>query len=293
VLLRAPAPEPHIEGLRVQIRRDQQKVTRFLQTSPELPMKRLLAMGAERIYQLAPVFRDGDFGPQHKPEFRMLEWYRRGARVEEIMDDCEALLRHLAGPSLETHARHVDFGGRIPRITMDDAFSELVGFSILEAPDRPTLAARLTERACYYAPDDDWETLFYRVYLQKIEPVLCKRHSAFFLTDYPIALGALARPSPEDPRVAERFELFVAGVELANGFGELCDSREQRARFERDRHVRTRRGLHNYPLDERFLDALDAIPSAAGVAVGFDRLMMLLFDRQTIDEVSSLPWSEV
>lgn len=297
VLLTAPAPEPTIEAPKVVLRHHERTEVRYLQTSPELPMKRLLAQGLARIFQLAPAFRDGDHSALHRPEFRILEWYRSDADTNALMDDCEGLLRACAravSNSLVVHfaSRAVDLGAPFRRIGMDEAFRAYAGFSILEALDRATLAKRLTDLDVHYGADDSWDDLFHRVFLSRIEPALLADGQPLFLTDYPAPLAALARTRATDARVAERFELYVGGVELANAFGELTDPVEQRRRFERDRALRRNIGLADYPLDERFLASLAHLPPTAGIAMGFDRLVMVLTNRPEIDDVAFVPWDE-
>ena len=300
IALTAPAPEVHIEAPRVELHTPAAAV-RYLQPSPELPMKRLLARGFARIYQVAPVFRDGDFGPMHRPEFRLLEWYRRDAGWETLLDDCEQLLRAAAGAAAGTGGpaaaisvagRRISLAAPFRRLSVDEAFQAHAGFSILEA--LTVEALRPLVRACGLTPSDDdsWSDLFHRVYLARVEPELVRDGQPVFLTDYPAPLSALARLRPDDPRVAERFELFVGGWELANGFGELTAAAEQRRRFEADRTERRARGMHDDPLDERVLDALAELPPSAGIALGLDRLLAVLLDVADLDAVAFIPWSE-
>jgi lysyl-tRNA synthetase class 2 len=288
VALRAPAPEPTIEAPSVQL----QGRTLFLQPSPELPMKKLMAEGADRIYQIACVFRDEPAGPLHQPQFRMLEWYRRDAGLQALLQDCTSLLLALMEACGTPELRRGGMaygGGEIPRVSVDEAFRASIGFSILDALDAPTLARHLDHARVRRAPDDDWNDLFHRAILTHVEPWLCQSFGTFFLTHYPAPLSALARLDPSDPRVALRMELYVCGVELANGFDELTDPTLQRQRFELDRALRRARGMNDYPLDEEFLAALPRIGRAAGCALGFDRLLMLLLGEPALrDETSAL-----
>lgn len=297
VILTAPAPEPHIEAAQVKLDLPKGQVTRYLQTSPELPMKRLLAEGLERIFQIAPVFRQADFSPTHRPEFRMLEWYRRAAGWETLLEDCEALLRTctkavLGEPTIRFGNTLIDLNKDFRRITMDEAFLKHAGFSILEQLEPGCLQRKLDELNIHHHPSDTWDDLFHRVFLDKVEPVLLKDPTPLFLTHYPAPLAALARRSPSDPRASERFELYVAGIELANGFGELTCPVEQRRRFEADRAWRVKQGMYDYPLDERFLKALETLPPSAGIALGVDRLIMLLLNAQNIKEISLIAWED-
>lgn len=293
VALRAPAPEPFIEAPAVTLHVRERAQPRFLQTSPELPMKRLLARGFERIFQLAPAFRDGDHSPLHRPEFRILEWYRRDAGWRSLIGDCERLLRHLA----ETVGRLPRWGDRyVPldfrELTVDDAFRAHAGFSILDHLDRNALLERVRSLGLPVAADDSWNDLFHRVFLDRVEPALLRDGRPLFLTQYPAPLASLARTSPNDPRVAERFELYLCGMELANGFGELVDAEEQRARFVADRALRVAQGLADYPVDERFFEALETLPPSAGIALGFDRLVLAFTGGDDLDATAFLPWDE-
>lgn len=280
IALTAPAPEPYIEAPATELKTG---TRRYLQTSPELPMKRLLARGFERIFQLAPVFRFGDHTRIHRPEFRLLEWYRRGAPWTSVLEDCEGLLIECADA-----AGTLRVSGPFERITVDEAFREYAGFSILEHLAPSELAARVRGAQA----GDSWNDLFHRVFLEQVEPRLMAQPRPLFLTHYPAPLASLARLSPEDPRVSERFELYFGGMELANGFGELVDPDVQRQRFERDRVERVQNGFADYPFDERFFAALATLPPSAGIALGFDRLVLALVGGSDLDDAAFLPWSE-
>lgn len=256
----APAPEAHIEPLASE--------AWFLQTSPELCMKRLLAAGIPKIFQLSKCFRKGERGHRHLPEFTMLEWYAAGNDYRDLMADCEALLRHLAAALgragvLAWQGHKIDLAPKWERLTVAEAFRR-------------------------YAPCALEETLardqFDEMLVEYIEPHLGIT-TPTFLFDYPAALGALARLSPIDPTVAERFELYVAGLELANGFSELVDSVEQRIRFLNEQKAIRLQGRAPGPLPEPFIEALANMPPAAGIALGVDRLAMLFADTDSIDQV--------
>jgi lysyl-tRNA synthetase class 2 len=297
VALTAVAPELHIDAPVVEIGAGTGSERRFLQTSPELPMKRLLAAGLERIYQIAPVFRDGDLSERHRPEFRLLEWYRRDAPWTALLDDCERLLRCCAraaglGSVLLCGGSAIDLDAPFRRLTVDQAFREHAGFSVLEALQPDQLRRQLTRLDVHFAASDSWDDLFHRLFLTRVEPRILEDPRPVFLTHYPAPLAALARLSPEDPRTSERFELFACGLELANGFGELTDPTEQRQRFERDRHRRVAEGRRDVPIDERFLAALGDLPPSAGIALGLERLLMLLLDVDNIDAVAFIPWGD-
>jgi lysyl-tRNA synthetase class 2 len=242
---------------------------RWLITSPEYQMKRLLADGWSPLYQIGPCFRRGEIGARHNPEFTMVEWYRANAGVGEIMSDTEQLVATLTSGEILVAERRIDLVPPFSRMTLCEAFARFAGWSRAE-----TLAAA--------AGDPD---RYFRTLVEAVEPALAQEGRGVFLHDYPASQAALARRKPDDPELAERFELYVAGVELCNGFGELVDPIEQRARFDEDRAVRQARGMPVYPVDERFLAALGRVPPSGGNALGFDRLVALMCGASDIAEV--------
>jgi lysyl-tRNA synthetase class 2 len=249
----------------------------FLVTSPEFQMKRLLVGGIPRSFQLAHCFRKSERGALHEPEFTMLEWYRAFAGVEAVMRDTERLVLQvveaLSGRrSVAVAGRRVDVAPPFERITIREAFRRHAGIA-----DACDLAETSPDR-------------FFELFVRSVEPALAARPRALFLHDYPISQASLARPSPADPRVAERFELYVGGVELCNGFGELTDAREQRARFRRDRRERRRLRRPVPPIDGRFLAALEeGMAPSAGNALGVDRLLYLALGASSVAEVQAFP----
>ena len=244
VRIPAPAPEPHIDC--------PPSGDWFLRASPELQMKKLLAAGMERIYQIGPCFRAGEKGRRHSPEFTMLEWYRANADYSDIARDAEELLAEVLKRD------HAD----VQRITVREAYLRWAGWDPVETWDQDRF---------------DFDMAM------KIEPNLPKE--PLFLTDYPAPAASLARLKSDDPRVAERWELYVDGIELANAFTELIDPVEQRRRFELAREERRALGEADYPLDEKFLDALARMPPSGGVALGVDRLVMLACGASSIADV--------
>jgi lysyl-tRNA synthetase class 2 len=251
---------------------------RWLHTSPEYQMKRLLTLGLPGIYQLGKAFRRGERGRLHEPEFTMLEWYRSYSDAEQMMRDTEQLVAAVAreltgGTELPGVEGAVDVTPPWDRITVQEAFQRYAGIE---------LASVLSD-----------EEEFYQVLADSIEPKLGRKR-AVFLTDYPAPMASLARLSPIDPHFAERFEAYLDGIELCNGFSELVDPAEQRRRFERDQETREKLDRAVYPVDERFLAALqEGIPPSGGNALGFDRLLMLLVGAKHIDEVIALPTSRM
>lgn len=258
----------------------------WLHTSPEFAMKRLLVAGAGPIFQLARVWRNGEASMLHAPEFTMLEWYRPGAGMAGLMDETEAYLRAVLPPIATCRGISCDLA-RFERLTVTEAFARYAEADLLgTAGDADGLAASAGVRL---RSGESWEDLFFRLLLERIEPHL-GRVNPTFLTHWPAAQAALARRDPADPRVAERFELFVCGIELANAFVELTDAAEQRARFEADRARRHANGGVDWPMDEDFLAALEhGMPSSAGIALGFDRLAMIASGADRIEQVLWLP----
>lgn len=251
---------------------------RFLSTSPEFQMKRLLASGYGRIFQITRAFRAGELGERHNPEFTILELYRANAGVDAIMRDTEQLVARVTGGSVHVQGRTIDARPPFARMTVCDAYERFAGI----APDE---TLRLAEH------DED---RFFLTLVDVVEPALAKLDHALFLTEYPATQASLARKKPSDPRVAERFELYVAGVELCNGFGELTDAVEQRARFIHDQEERARRDKPVYPLDERFLEALArGMPDSGGNAIGLDRLIALATGTLAIRDVMAFADDEL
>jgi elongation factor P--(R)-beta-lysine ligase len=300
----SPGLEPHLKAFTTILEdcgetRGRQKRRLFLHTSPEFAMKKLLAAGVPRLFQLAHAFRNGERSNTHHPEFALLEWYRAGASYRDLMKDCEALLRHTlaaAGRTLFTYnGLRSDPAQSWEQLTVAEAFQRFADIDLLATspdphnPDLKLLAKAAQPLGISPHRGDEWEDLFFRIFLDRIEPKL-GTPAPTLLYDYPVSMAALARAKPGDPRVAERVELYVCGLELANGFSELTDAKEQRARFARDRRKKRKRYGVAYPVDEDFLAALEAgLPASAGMALGFDRLVMLASGSSSIDEVLWAP----
>jgi lysyl-tRNA synthetase class 2 len=297
----SPGLEPHLQAFATELRdsQDGRVVPRYLHTSPEYAMKKLLVAGLPRIWQLARVFRNGERSAAHHPEFAMLEWYRAGASYRDLMEECAALVRacqEAAGAeALSWHSRIADARQEWQRISVAEAFQECCGIDLLATapdpsqPDPNLLAAAASSIGIDPHAGDDWESLFFRMFLDRIEPHL-GLGAPTILCDYPVSMAALSRRMPEDPRLAERFEVYVCGLELANAFGELTDPAEQRARFIVDQARKQALYGHTYPIDEDFLAALEGgLPPCAGIALGFDRLVMLATAAEDIEEVLWAP----
>ena len=265
----------------------------YLHTSPEFAMKKLLAAGETRIAAFAHVWRNRERGPLHSPEFTMLEWYRSATDYTALMDDCTAVLRvacTAAGATVLTFRdRTCDPFAAPERLSVADAFQRYAQIDLLAtlAPDGSPDAARLGAQMDH-SPDDTWSDMLSKILVTRVEPHLGHGRPTI-LDRYPAAEAALARRAPDDPRVAERFELYACGVELANGFGEETNPAEQRRRFEAEMDEKQRVYGHRYPLDEDFLAALAQMPAACGIALGFDRLVMLATGAPRIDDVIWTP----
>lgn len=303
----SPGVERHIQpfATRLRDRTGGAGAPRYLHTSPEFAMKKLLAGGMEKIVQLCRVWRDGERGPLHHPEFTMLEWYRSGADYAAVMTDCEAVLRGVMkaaertlqqGELLTWQGRTCDPTKPAERLTVQGAFARYVGIDLLAtiedasalAPPVDKLAAAAKAQGIYVSENDTWEDVFFRVMLERIEPKLGEGVPTI-LCEYPANLAALARRKPNDPRVAERFELYACGVELANAYSELTDATEQRARFAHDRALYESLYGTAPDIDEDFLRAVESLLPCAGGALGFDRLVMLAAGAPDITDVLWAP----
>lgn len=298
----SPGNETHLHAFATEaVSLDGRRAPLFLHTSPEFAMKKLLAAGEERLLAFAHVFRNRERGPLHHPEFTMLEWYRAGETYDVLMRDAAdllALAAETAGAErLAWRGRAADPRLEPERLTLAEAFDRFAAIDLMAsiAPDgetdRETLAAQARSVGLRVADDDTWSDLFSGVLVAKIEPNLGDGR-ATILCEYPAAEAALARRKPGDPRVAERFELYACGVELANAFGELTDPVEQRRRFEMEMAEKRRIHGEDYPLDEDFLSGLARMPEASGIALGFDRLVMLATGATRIEDVLWAPVPE-
>jgi lysyl-tRNA synthetase class 2 len=275
VLVPSPGLDVHLDAF--EVAGGDRGSPRWLSTSPEYQMKRLLADGLPRIYQLAPCFRRGESGARHNVEFTMVEWYRARAGMAEVMADTEQLVAAVTGGVVRLDQRRIDLTPPFERLGVCEAFGRFAGWSIDE-----TLSAA--------AADED---RYFRTLVDLVEPALARLDRPAFLVDFPATQASLARKKSDDPRLAERFELYVAGVELCNGFGELVDPVEQRARLVDDQNTRRARGLPVYPIDERFLRDLERVPPSGGNALGLDRLVALSCGTTDIAEAMAFTSDEV
>ena len=292
VLVPSPGLEPHLDAFEVPA---PGRAARYLPTSPEYAMKKLLAAGSGNIFQVCKAFRDEPPTEHHLPEFTMLEWYRVDAGYEAAMDDCERMCASVAervcgGTAVNWRGSPLDLAPPYERITVREAFRRHAGIELTFGESLETmLELARTEAGIDVRDDDTWDDVFFRVFLQCVEPRLAAGKPTI-LSDYPAQMAALSRIKPGDPLACERFELYAGGLELANAFGELTDAAEQRRRLEADNAERRRLGKRELPVDEEFLAALErGLPECAGVALGIDRFIMLLADAPDIRDVVPLP----
>jgi elongation factor P--(R)-beta-lysine ligase len=296
----SPGNETHLHAFETEaIGTDGARTKLYLHTSPEFACKKMLAAGETRIFDFARVFRNRERGPLHAPEFTMLEWYRANETYDAVIEDALRIVAFAADAAGTNVFRYRDRGAdpraQAERVTVASAFRRLADIDLMStiAADgqtkRDALARAATQAGAAVADDDTWSDIYSKVLVERIEPHLGIGHPTI-LYEYPRSEAALARATPHDPRVAERFELYVCGVELANGFGELTDPTEQRRRFEMEMDEKQRIYGERYPIDDDFLAALGNMPPASGVALGFDRLVMLATGARHIDQVQWTPF---
>jgi elongation factor P--(R)-beta-lysine ligase len=297
ILQVSPGNETHLHAPRTDVTRpDGARAARYLRTSQEFACKKLLAAGEKRVFEFARVFRDRERGDLHLPEFTMLEWYRADSGYDAVMADSIVIIAHAAQATgigrFSCSGTSADPFAEPELLTVAAAFERFADIDLLATigdreGDRERLAAAASAKV-RIADDDTWSDIFSKVLVEYVEPRL-GRDRLTLLYEYPLPEAALARPSSTDPRLAERFEIYACGVELANGFGELTDAAEQRRRFAQAMDEKQRRYGERYPLDEDFLAAIDSMPQASGVALGFDRLVMLASGATAVDQVVWTP----
>lgn len=274
-LVPVPSIEPNLEVFKTQLRTSRGvKRDGYLIMSPEFSIKKLLAAGIGNCFEIAKCFRNSEeVSPLHNPEFTMLEWYRINADYKDIMADFEQLFISIIGSKKLTYQGKIyDLSTPWPRISVADAFQKFAGKDVLKESDED----------------------FYKTFFNEIEPALAKSKKPFFIYDYPISQASLSRPKPQDQRFAERFEVFLAGVELGNCFSELIDAKAQLARFEKDLKEREKSGKTIYPIDTDLIEALKSgLPVVSGIAVGVDRLIMLAADVPAVADTLFFPAEEI
>ena len=305
--VRVPSPgqEPHLDAIAAG--------GWWLATSPEYHMKRLCAAGYPRIVQIGKAFRGGERGPHHQTEFTIVEWYRAHAPLEQLARDCERLLRAAAraageprplpteppvraGPAPTSVAAGLALDQDFERTTVRDLLRRHAGFELAGDETADQLRDKGVRAGAFAGqappPGTAWDDVFFQIFLDRVEPHLGQTRPVFVF-DWPAPLGALARRHPADHRLVERFELYAGGLELADAFGELTDAAEQRARFLEESRLRAARGKDLYPIDEQLLSSLPDMPETSGIALGFDRLVMLVLGACDIRDVVAFPDEEV
>src|ERR1700722_4145661 len=305
VLQISPGMEVHLQAFATEMKgpRPGERKQLYLHTSPEFAMKKLLVAGVPRLYQFAHVFRNGERSSRHHPEFLMLEWYRAHVDTKVIMQDCVHLVQTAAEAAnrknFVANGMNCDPLREWETLSVPEACQRYAGIDLLKtvpdpyAPDVRLLIEAAQNTGVRIAQGDSWDDLFFRIMGEKIEPQLGKDQPTF-LCDYPVSQAALARPKKNDPRVAERFELYICGLELANAFGELTNADEQLRRFRADMVLKEKLHGENYPIDKDFIAALrHGMPESAGIAFGVDRLVMLCAGTERIEDVLWLPVADI
>lgn len=296
ILQVCPVMDTHIHAFKTEMQGVDLKVksTPYLHTSPEFAMKKLMVGELEKIYQICPVFRNAETSARHRPEFTLLEWYRANADYTDIMRDCEGLLRACAVVANTKTFKHKSYEcdpfKEFERLSVCEAFERYANMDLtvyLEGLEGFREAVKAL--GLHVAEDDAWDDLFFRVMDAKIEPFL-GMGQATILYDYPLSMASLSKPKQSDPRFAERFELYVCGMELANAFSELTDVKTQRERFVAEMDAKERLYGERYPIDEDFIEALEfGLPESGGIALGIDRLVMLATGAENIDDICWTP----
>ncbi len=291
LLVPSPGLEIHLDAVRAG--------GGYLITSPEYQMKRLLAGGFDKIYQVCKCFRGGERGPHHASEFTMVEWYRAFDHLDTIMKDMESLVHTVVravshASTVKIGARTIDVTPPWPRLTVREAMKKWANVEIAGDEPAADLVAKVRRADVKVADGTAWDDAFFAAFLARVEPAIAALEHPMILEDWPAPLAALAKRKPADPLTALRFEAYVGGIELANAFGELTDPVEQRSRFEEDLRIRGERNREVYPIDEKLLAALaEGLPPSAGIALGFDRLVMLATGAASIDQVLSFTADEL
>lgn len=307
LIVRYPGTEPFLEVFETQLRlADGRKSPGYLITSPEFSLKKLISAGMGSIFQICKCFRNEEgLSERHNPEFTMIEWYHVNADYTDVMTDFEQLMLSIGeatnrlrvenGKTLFTYLnRTFDLTGPYPRITVAEAFSTYVGLEADDMLNRTAIVAEAGKRGYAVTADTTWEEAYNQLFLNLIEPELAKLDTPVFVTEYPASQAALSKRKASDPRFAERFEVYLGGLELGNAFSELTDAKEQEERIREDLQVRKDLGKVEYGMDEDFIEALQSgMPETGGIAVGVDRLVMLFANAPSIQDVLLFPAHEV
>ncbi len=287
-----PVMDAHIHAFKTDLLGIDRSVeqTMYLHTSPEFDMKKLLSASMERIYQICHVYRNAEGSKLHSPEFTLLEWYRTGADYRDLMDDCVELCRSLGVETFKYKDHECNPFKEWERISVCEAFEKYTEIELANYLDNKDLFALAANNIGIRTVEEDaWDDIFHAIMAEKIEPHLGQGVPTI-LYDYPISMAALSRKKENDQRFAERFELYICGVEVANAFSELTDAKEQRARYEDEMALKKKLYGETYPPDEEFFKALQHMPESAGIALGVDRLIMLATGT---DDISDVLWAPV
>ena len=293
-----PTLDPNIESIPAPVRQPTgNRSTLFLHTSPEHALKKCLAAGADKVFFLGKVFRNGEQTSLHNPEFTLVEWYRTHADYSHIMEDSQNLIQAIM-ESLDLKKKGqyqevpIDWAPPWPRVSLNTLFKEKTNIDLTKCSDLSSLQSQASRLGIRFDTDDDWESLFFKIYIERIEPGLGYPVPRF-LVDYPSVFGLMAKEKAGEPGWVERCELYIGGLELANGYSELTDPNEQKKRFIQDQKRKQQSGL-DYPIDDELIEALESgIPPCAGIALGLDRLIMLFLDLPKIDQVMLFPFSQM
>jgi lysyl-tRNA synthetase class 2 len=288
LLLARPGQEPYLSPMKVLFHNEKaEEFTGYLHTSPEYALKKMLGAGFTNVFSITKTFRDYEsFGGTHNPEFTMIEWYRANNSFESLMDDCEGLWKYLAKSISDAEKANMPW----ERLHMNEAWERYAGASLHDHLNREAMAALCVKKGYPVTDKDSYDDLFFKIFLNEIEPKLGER-GATILHHYPLSMAALARVSPTDARYAERFEVYIHGIEIANAFGELTDAEEQQRRLEEEQAFRKTTGKEVFPIDTEFIEALRTMPPSAGIALGVDRLIQALLGAKDINSVLALPAS--
>jgi len=290
LLVAKPNMESNLDVFETTLRKNNGETkTLFLITSPEFALKKILAAGLPKIYQMSKSFRNNEpWNENHNPEFTLLEWYETNVSYFDLMDQVEKLVDHVSGhqSSIIFQGKEINLARPWIRLSMQEAWAKYAGVDLNDYLTYDTMRALVLKKGYTANADDSWEDLFFKIFLTEIELRFADETQPIFLYDFPVSMAAMSRVKKEDPRYAERFELYIGGLEIANAYGELIDSVEQAKRFAADQIEQVKRGLAKREIDEDFLQALQSgLPECAGIALGVDRLIMLLTDSKDIAEV--------
>lgn len=294
LLLRIPGQEPYLSPMKLSVLDERgQAHDAYLHTSPEYTMKKMLAAGFTNIFSICKTFRNNEsFGGTHNPEFTMLEWYRVGSTIYELMDDVEELFNKLQNGMTGLVTSNWKLG-TFTRRSMREIWQSTIDVNLDNYLDKPSMLELCKQRYYNVSDDETYEDLFYRIFLNEVEPEFFNLHSKIIIHHYPSPMAALAKLSEKHPGYAERFEVYINGMEISNAFTELTDSDEQLKRLQKEQVLRKKLGKDVYDIDMDFVEAVGKMPECAGIALGVDRLVQVLLEVEDIDDVLVLPMSRI